>query len=185
VSLITELIVSAMEGVDNVERGVFNFKKEIEDDIGSIAMYIALQAMGLDFREGDDVNRATLSAKISSDVLGGDIVFKDIFDREQVLADVRRMALAKASSLYGFDAGLGVAGLRDKVVTDVLRDVLAEIGAGSGDFVDAAPDSARALAIVDAPKNDDWNTPTDFSVKGESNRARQAKYRASHKRVWE
>jgi hypothetical protein len=183
-SAVSEFIVELLQGYDAAQAQEAVISKENEDAIGSFAMYAVLSSMGLSYTPGDDVNRATLSAKISADIVGGDVQFSDLFDKEQVAADVRRMAVAKASEMYGYDAGMGLAGLRDKVVSDVLASVREQVAAGEGEYLDAATDSETALRVIESPAKEGWNEPTDFSDKGEKNRERQARYRANHKKVW-
>jgi hypothetical protein len=183
-SALSDYIAELLEEYTKNEKESVQASQEAEAKIGAYAANVALNLMGLDIPLDADVNQLTLTQAINAGVLGGEVTFTNLFDKDAVRADVRRIALDRAAASFGYDGAAGVEGLRRKIISDVLRDVRAEIEAGAGDYIDAAPDSAKALDVLNSEKKEDWNTPTDFSEKGEKNRARQATYQASHTRVW-
>ena len=93
------------------------------------------------------------------------------------------VAVEKAGQAFGYEGGLGVVAIKARLVSEILAEVRADIAAGAGPYIDAAHDLQGVLKML-RPRHDDWNTPKNFTQKGIDNRARQAKYRARHKRKW-
>lgn len=177
-------IAGLLAGYDAVELAASEVSDTIKTQIGAFAAFQALRVMGIELPLGGDVNQLTITEAINRDVLGGQFDFKNLFDKEQVRADVRRIALAKAGELYGYDGGRGVAGLREKIISEVIAQVKEQTRAGAGDYVDFAPSLTAAQRVIDSSGVAQSNAPTSTSDKAEKSRARQAKYRASHTRKW-
>lgn len=164
------------------------YASEVTDDVksalGKFALFQALRAMGLELPIGGELTQVTITEAINRDLLGGQLDFKNLFDRNQVRSDMKRLAVEKAGQLYGYDGGAGVAGLRDKVIATVLADIREQAARGSGDYVAAAKYLESTGRLIQSVGQAQSNAPSDLSTKGEKNRARQARYRASHKRTW-
>jgi hypothetical protein len=180
---LSEYIRGLLSVYDGVERLVLNVREDIEDQIGATAARIALAAMGIFLPEDENINQETITKAINQ-AIGGDIEFTNLFDKDAVRADVRRMAIKYAETAYGYDGGKGISGLKEKIIADAVAQVRSEIEAGAGEYIDAASDLVAAQEILDYVQREGWNEPKDFSAGGISNRERQAKYRANHKRVW-
>jgi hypothetical protein len=94
------------------------------------------------------------------------------------------MALEHAAQALGFDASLGMRGMRDNVIARALNKAREQAGDGVGELVEAATDSPHASAIISKPKKEGYSDVINTSDKAEKNRERQARYRAAHRRVW-
>lgn len=182
-SELADFIATALNKYTQVELLAGQVSSDVHESIGLAATYAALRALGLVVPVGGPINQDTIAEAVQQGLLG-DLGFKNLFDKEQIQADVKRIALEKAGQIYGYEGGKGVEGLREKIISEVIRQVKEEIEAGAGDYVAAATDSAMALKALAKPKDENWNTPSDLSEKGRKNRERQAKYRASNKRKW-
>lgn len=165
----------------------FVFRKELEEraatEIGKIAAKNALEKLGIPLDLDGEVNHQTITQAINVGILGGQLQFTDLFDRDAVKADIRRMAVEKAGQAFGYDGGLGVAEIKARLVSEILAEVRADMAAGAGPYIDAAHDLQGVLKML-KPRVDDWNAPKNFTQKGVNNRERQAAYRAAHKRKW-
>jgi hypothetical protein len=183
-SALGEFVAELLNGYDAAQAEELKISQENEDAIGAFAARQAIKLLGIDIDLDGEVSEQSITRAINTSILGGQFEFRNLFDREAVKADVRRIAIMKAAEVYGFDGSTGIQGLKEKILADVHSQVRDEIEAGQGDYMAAAPDSAIALSVLEKPKNESYNTPRDFSAKGVSNRARQAKFRANNSRVW-
>ncbi len=157
---------------------------EAGDKVGKVAAQAALDALGIPLDLDGEVSEATITNAINVGVLGGQIELTNVFDRDALKADMKRIALEQAAVSFGHDKGAGIEAIRDGLVSELVAEIKVEIEAGAGDYVSASIDSALALRALARDKVEDWNTPKDLSEKGEKNRERQTRYRASHERVW-
>jgi hypothetical protein len=158
--------------------------EEVEKKVGKLAAQEVLDRMGIPLDLDGEVNQITITQAINAGVLGGDIEFTNLFDRDAVRADVRRIAIAGAGEAFGYEGGLGIQELKERLIASVIDDVRAQIAAGEGDYIDAAKGLVSAHEAISRPVNTTASTPIDMSEKGVKNRAKQARYRAAHKRVW-
>lgn len=154
----------------------------VEKEIGAVAAQQALNAMGINLNISDGTTKKDISEAIDRDLLGS-IGFTNIFDADAVRADARRVALNSASDAFGYERGLSVDGLKRAIVSELAAEIRGQINAKSGEYFEAAPDSGLATSIINREKKDSREIK-NFSRSGEKNRERQARYRASHKRVW-
>lgn len=124
----------------------------------------------------------TLTQAINDGVLQGTgLRFTNLLDGDSIKRDMRRIALEQVGETMGLrNTGTVkdlVAGMRGYAVKKILqdKDALAALG------IPANPAMLAVLARYGQPSP---NEPTDFTAEGQSNRDRQAKYRASHTRHW-
>jgi hypothetical protein len=179
-----EFIAETLEDYTVAENERIEIDRRHADAIGSFAANAALNLLGLDIPLNADVNQESLTKAINKAVLDSDTGFTNIFDKKAVQADVKRIALHRAAKEFGYDGAAGISELKRQIIRDVLKDVESQIEEGEGDFIDAAPDSDLSGAGDDVDAAGEWNVPRNFSDKAEKNRARQAAYRAAHKRIW-
>ena len=179
-------IIAIVGGVAVVAERTYNaFSPEINSAIGKYAAEEALErGLGIKLDLDGVVNKKTITEAINRDVLGGEIQFSNLFDRDSVRADLKRIALDQAAGSLGFSGTLGVQGIRDAVMQQVAQELAAELEAQAGPAIDAAQPLVKFAEVLARPKDTTASTIRDTSPQGESNRARQAKYRAGHKRVW-
>lgn len=161
------------------------FSHEINAAIAKEATeYVLKERLGITMDLDGEVNKKTLTAAINRDILGGELEFTDLFDRAAVKADLKRIALDQAATSLGFSAGGGVEGIKQALVTQIIADIQAELAADAGPMIEAAQPIAKFAEVLARPKDETASTAVDMSEAGVSNRARQAKYRANHRRVW-
>ena len=159
----------------------------------SAAIKEAFLKMGLDIDPENGINEQTITAAINAGPLGGSgVELTNIFDREAIKRDLRRLALVHAAQQFGIE----LHSLETEAVKDAIREYVAELVreeiANGGDLVDAAPDLVAIVKMIDAArkgyKNEAGETieekPLLMSEAAINNRERQARYRASHKRRW-
>ena len=149
-----------------------------------LAKAYALEKMGIPIDLDGEVSKESITQVINENVLGGQLHFTNLFDRDAVRADIKRMALEHAAQNLGYDGGAGIQGIFDGVVTKLIQSMRADLAAGQGDFLGAARDLPEALREIAIKKDENANTPVDFTAAGISNRERQARYRAGKTKVW-
>lgn len=177
-------IIGAVAAVITVVGGE-KVQRAIENKVGRAVAQGVLDQYGIPLDLDGEVNQFTLTQAINAGPLGGEFEFTNLFDKEAVKADVKRIAIERASEAFGYDGEGGVDAVRQKLVSDILNQISDEIEAGGGEFLAAAKDLESTAKIVMKPKpKDDWNAPRNFSKEGIANREYQAKYRASHKKHW-
>ena len=172
-------------GVASILALVFNRKLEerAAQEIGKLAAQSALDKLGIPLDLDGEVNHETITQAINAGVLKGEVTFTNLFDKDAVKADVRRIALERAGAAFGYEGGLSVDAVSLRLVAEIIQEVRADIAAGAGPYIDAAQDLQGVLSKL-KPRHDDWATPKNFTQKGINNRARQAAYRAAHSRKW-
>lgn len=156
----------------------------VADKVGKKAAQAVLDARGIPLNLDGDVNSQTITIAINKAVMPDGIEFENLFNKHAVARDLKRIALEHAGEAFGFEGDIDVATLRQQIMTEVTNEVISEIQAGAGDFIDAAKPLVKVQELLDRPPPKSWNTPSDFSAKGVSNRLRQKKYRQRHTRVW-
>ena len=156
----------------------------VSEAIGKKAAQAALDARGIPLNLDGDVNQETITAAINAAVMPEGVAFTNLFDREAVRSDVKRMALEYAASTFGFEGGASPEGLRDAIISEIRGEVLADIRAGAGEYIDAARGLVAVQKLIDAPEPFDWQAPRKFTQKAIKNRERQERFRAANVRVW-
>jgi hypothetical protein len=183
-SELADYILEVLRERDEVIAENAELDRQQEEKIGNFAAVLALKALGVEVSFGDELTPESITQAINDGVLGGEFTFRNLFDKDTVKADCKRMALEQAASQFGFDGSAGVDGLKQAVIAKVIEDVRAEIEGGGGEYMAAALDLSSALSAINGRPEPGYNAPRDFSAKGVNNRARQAKFRESHTKVW-
>lgn len=156
----------------------------VQAAIGKRAAQAVLDARGIPLNLDGEVTRETITQAINAAVMPEGVTFENLFDSEAVKRDVRRIAIEKAGQAFGFDGVATAQGLKDKVFALVVAEVQSDIAAGGGDYLDAARSLVKEQRLIDLPPPKDWQAPRKFTQKAVKNRERQARFRASSKRVW-
>jgi len=160
--------------------------KRAADKIGPEAIQAALEKMGLTVDGENPLTDEGMTALINSSFLDGSgIELESVFDREKMRNGFKKLALKRAAEKLGFADVNTEAGLRVALQGWLSSEVIAQMEGEAGDIFDAAKASIQTAKVVEgAVKVEDWNTARDMSEAGIANRARQAKYRHSHKKTW-
>lgn len=165
-------------------------------DIEQWAMQNALEAMGLPIDlETQDFTPQTFTAAINQGLLAGTgVEFTNIFDKYRVKEDLRRIALQRAALAFGVEVKTPtVEGIGEAIRGWLVEQMGSQLEAGSGDLIEAAADLAKVLAVIRAYQKRKQEQPVTTPGGGKpllmtpqaiSNRERQARYRASHKKIW-
>jgi hypothetical protein len=169
---------------------------EIKGPLEKWALEQAFKSLGLTIDASQGFSRESITAAINAGPLAGTgVELSNVFDKEAVKADLKRVALARAVQ----ETGLTVKTLDADGVKRALRDYVQsrvdqQLAAGGGAMIDTAKPLAmlaRDIAEANATSNTapgsnpGREAPTDFSRRGIQNRERQARYRAVHTRHWE
>lgn len=152
------------------------------DDLEEWGLKWASSSIGLNLDLSKPLTGYTLTDAINSGVLDGTgLHFTNLLDGDSIKRDMRRIALEQVGGTMGLkNTGTVkdlVAGMRGYAVDKILQDKSALAALG-------IPANPAMLAIIARYGEPSPNEPTDFTPAGESNRDRQAKYRASHSRHW-
>ena len=161
-------------------------RQDAMQQIGKVAAQQALEGLGIPLDLDGEVSQETITQAINEGILGGEMQFRNLFDRGVVEADLKRIAIERAGQAFGFEGGLSIEGIREKLVSQIISEVQENIASAGGEYIDAA----QSLASIEddmtrgKPRVDDWNKIKNFSDKAEKNRARQETYRNQHSRRW-
>lgn len=192
---LTALSLSAV-GKPLIENIVKSYKKDLEE----WALSHAFAAIGIPLTTETGFSREAVTAAINAGPLAGSgVVLTDVFDREAIKSDVKRIALEKAVAETGLEIkGLTVPDLRAALKAYVSNVAREQLESGDGDIVAAAPALVEMLRMIrEANKSDPAGpggtpgyhpgpaVPVDPSPEAEKNRERQARYRGAHTRHWE
>ena len=165
---------------NDIQRFFDNPGKELKE----YALRAALEAMGLVIESGP-VNEETITAAILAGPLAGlGIEVTDLFNREALIAALKKIAIGKAGDALGLSGVSSVAGLRDSVRGLLADEIGRQLASEAGSLIAGSP-VAPLIAAAIKRRNPDWNEPTDFTKKGIANRERQAKWRREHTKHWE
>lgn len=156
----------------------------------------AFKNMGFTIDSSNGFSREAITQAINAGPLAGTgVVLTNLFDRDAVRADLKRIALERAVQETGLTVKtLDVEGVKRALKEYIQSRVDQQLAAGGGDLIDAAKPLAllaRDIQAANAPTNTPpggnpgREQPVDFSEKGVKNRERQARYRANHTRHWE
>lgn len=160
----------------------------VSDEVGRIvgkkAAQAVLDARGIPLDLDGEVNQFTITAAICAAVAPDGVVFENLFDKDAVRADLKRIALDYAASTFGYEAGLSPGGLKASIIAGVTEQVKQEISTGAGEYLDAAKGLTKIDKMIAAVPVKDWQAVRNFSKKAELNRGYQETYRANHRRKW-
>ena len=105
--------------------------------IGKVAAQQALEGLGIPLDLDGDVSQETITQAINEGILGGEMQFRNLFDREMVEADLKRIAIEQAGQAFGFEGGLSIEGIREKLVSQIISEVQENIASAGGEYIDA------------------------------------------------
>ena len=164
-------------------------------DFTESALSSAFEKIGLEIDLSEGLTPKTITEAINAGPLAGTgIELTNIFDKEACKRDLMRIGLARAAEAYGIEVRdvSSVEAIRDTIKSYVSQQLDEQLMAGAGEWLDVVPElaslareiaSAVKQGLVDADGN--LQAPglmmDDFHV---NLRERQARYAASHKRVW-
>lgn len=170
------------------------FLQSRRPEIEKWAMAKALEAAGLPDLTSQTLTRESFTKVINENFLAGsDVELSNIFDAQAIKDDLQKAALKRAAKELGLELrNATIDGMKDAIGEWVRGQVKEQIDGGGGELIDGAKDLARVLVIIrSVQKEIDENgqpsgvKPLLMTPDAISNRERQAKYRASHKRHWE
>ncbi|WP_367846260.1 hypothetical protein [Rhodoferax sp. WC2427] len=180
-----------------IDRVVESYGKDVE----KWALQKAFETMGLALDPENGFNKEAITAAINAGPLANTgVQLTDIFNRDAVKKDLHKVALLTAVQKTGLDIKtLDVDGMKQALRDYVSARVIEQVGEGGGDLIDGAlplvkmvqkireanKKAAESGAPVPPGYQPGRDKPYIWTKKAISNRERQARYRASHKRVWE
>lgn len=162
------------------------FFQEIASGAKSELMKLAaeevLERMGIQLDLNGPISKESITQAICDGPLQGRLQFTNLFDRDAVKADIKRIAIERAGQAFGFEGGLSIEEVKTQLVSVVLDDVRQQVEAGGGVYLNVAKELGSALQIVAKKK---YVPPElDMSEKAIRNRQYQAKWRANNKKYW-
>jgi hypothetical protein len=156
--------------------------------VGPEALQEALDKMGIQIDATHPINDETLTAVINSQFLGGTgVQLESIFDKDKLKKGLAKIALTRAAEKFGFAGVTTEIGFKDALKEMVTAEVMEQLKNEAGPVFAMAGKSKKIEDIIESCRKSDyqkWNDPSDFSDYGIANRARQKKYRDTHKRTW-
>lgn len=169
------------------------FEKKVRayfDDYTNDFLAAAAADMGIDLSDGGNITDESLTATVNTKLLAGTGVQVDsVLDRDKLRAGLQKLAITRLAAQVGVPVGDAqtLAGVKAALQQWAGEQVAAQLESESGQLIDAAAPLHFVQRVIEqAPKPAaGWNDPKDMTPKGISNRARQAKYRRAHTRVWE
>lgn len=172
-------------GVEVVGVAKWRIKKAI-DERWREWLQAALDDLGIVIDPEEGINDASLTRAINDNLLAGSgIELQSVLDRKKMLKGFEGIALQRISSDLGLAPVESVGEIRGAIQAWLVDTLGEEIAAEAGEVLDDAKPLASVMKrIENAPAPKPWNEITDFSPEGVDNRARQARYRATHSKVW-
>ena len=162
----------------------FVTRGRVAETIAKKAAQSVLDARGIPLDLDGEVNQFTITAAINQAVMPEGVAFDNLFDREAVKRDAKRIGLDYAAAAFGYEKGANPAALRASIIADIKAEVLADIRAGAGEYLDAAKGLVSVQRLIDGPEPFNWQAPRKFTQKAIKNRERQERFRAANDRVW-
>lgn len=168
-----------------VATDTIRFTRDAKNEVMNLLAVEVMNVAGLEIEAGSSLSAQSISDAIRAKILnlyGFDS--GDLLDPESVKATMRREALRQVGE------SLGVGGTQSEIVSSlrgaVRSQVRAAVDSGDGDFLAAvAVGQSRIDDLARALNKNEWPTPiTNETARGQKNRDKQARYRATHKRVW-
>ena len=147
----------------------------------------AFEHLGIEFDEDEPVNSYTVTEALNRSVLAGTgLEFTNLFNPESVKSDITSYALGQINERSGGQLNLQSLTTRElkrQVKALLMQRLREQIEAGAGSMLDAIPDSSEITAMI-ASYEAGLNKPLKAGADAESNRQRQATYRAGHTKHW-
>lgn len=157
-------------------------------DFEAFAIKAAFEYLGIEIDDAGDISEASITAAINKAFLDGSgLVLTNVFDGDAIQRDIERFALEQVNGAAGGElafSSFNGDSMREVARSYVHGKVGAQLADFGGDLIDGAGANQAILDIVAAYEKRQ-NQPLDESDKAVKNRARQERYRASHKRHWE
>lgn len=167
-----------------VERAV---KQALDtDDLRDYAIQAAGERLGLKL-DPDNLTPDGITAAINNGPLAGSgLELENIFDRQAVKRDIGRVAVKYASDALGVRMPQSEDDLRELLKEWVTDELVRQLEAGGGPWIDAVKDVREIVEVIAAYRayKEGGMPPVDMSHKAVKNRERQARYRATHRKVW-
>lgn len=154
----------------------------------------AFEKFGLTMDGDEPLTPETITRLINEGPLAGTgVELTNLFDKESLKRDFKRLALEYARQALGMDLpGLSQDAIIEYVRGYIFRKIREQVDSGGGDIIARAPEFVTIMRMIEQAKeagrmDDSGNfVAPDLKMTPEaiSNRERQARYRATHKRVW-
>lgn len=164
-------------------------------DLEKEVIQAAFTKLGLDIDPEEGINATTITQAINNGPLASTgIELTNIFDREAIKKDMQKLALAYAAQSMGIKPkSLKADDVKDAVREYVSEMVIDEISNGNPEWLEEAKDLVAVVQMISEARRLYKEIEPGVFAKPElsnhpaavSNRERQAKYRANHKRKWE
>lgn len=161
------------------------------------ALSAVFEKMGLpDLMEGGSLNQGAFTDAINEKILGSSgFKFSNLFDRDAIRRDAFKFGVKQAAEESGLQLDdVSEQGLKDALKARMVDLVEAELTADDvGELTQDAKDVWEIIQLYKAYKKaaadgesaeNGGRKPLINTPEAVSNRARQAKYRAGHKKAW-
>lgn len=178
--------VAVLVGADVYEVLKERLGKKIRE-LGPSILQTAIDDLGLELDASGGLTDETITAALNKTFLSGqDVQLASVFDRQKMLKGFEAVAFKKVAQNLGFAGVETPAGIRSALQEWLVLQVGEQLTAEAGELLDAANPKAALLAKIELGKVDkgSYNDISDFTAEGAANRARQKKYRQTHKRHW-
>lgn len=176
--------VAVSAGGEYVQRKARAYFDQYCDDFFAAAV----GDMGLELSPDGNLTDESITAVINSKLLAGSGVQLDsLLDRDRLRAGLEKTAVQNLAGAVGLPPGTPatVGGIKSALQVWAGEQVAQQLANEAGPVFDGAPGSAFVGRVVaESVKVPGWNVATDMTDKGIKNRARQTKFRRTHKRTW-
>lgn len=161
------------------------YLRKHQAEIEAWALSNAFEAIGLPDLTANP-SREDITEAINQKFLAGSgFALTNIFDAHAIREDGLRFALATAADQLGIQVeSPTVKGMREALRAWVRSEVVAQLEAGAGSIVDGAADHAGVLAMIQYHQSRPADPGLLMTPEAISNRERQARYRATHSKMW-
>ena len=192
IEAVTE-ITDALNEAKAYREGRPSIQEELLADVDTLrgkfekfAIDAAFESIGLEVESSGGINPQSITQAINAKFLADvGLELTDIFSADALKTDLEKFALSKISAGLDIEiTSLDPERLKDVLSGYVRRRMEAQIKDGAGSMIDGAPDKVALLALIEKA-NELRGKPLSDAPGAQSNRDRQAKYRAAHKRHWE
>ena len=166
------------------------------EEIEKWALSAVFEKMGLPDLTGEGLNRQSFTQAVNATVLSGqEFQLTNLFDAQAVRNDAMRFGMLQVADQAGIPIETAsLAGMRDGIRAWIMQLIEEEISADEvGELIEDARDIYEIIALYRKYKKAEADgeaeenggrKPLINTPEAQSNRERQARYRANHKRVW-
>ena len=161
------------------------YLRKHQAEIESWALANAFEAIGLPDLSANP-SREDITEAINQKFLAGTgFELSNIFDAHAIREDGLKFGLKTAAGELGIELESNtIKGMRDALRDWVRGEVVAQIEAQAGSVIDGAADHAGVLAMIQYHQSRPADPGLLMTPEAISNRERQARYRASHSKMW-